>query len=108
MAKEFAKKIYNSKKYQDSRKSYIDKRIKIDGGMCEVCGEEPGFILHHKQMLTQANAKDSVVAFGHANFMYVCKRCHDKFEGHFSPSSKSKERRYIVNPDGTISPPFSK
>lgn len=109
MAKAFAKKIYNSSKYQHSRDSYIAERIKIDGGLCEICKEEPGYIVHHEEMLTESNVKDPVIAFSHSNFKYVCKKCHDKFEGHFSPASKStKEKRYIFLPDGSISPPSKK
>ncbi len=109
MAKDFAKKVYNSKKYKNSRESYIARRIKIDGGLCEECKEEPGYILHHVGMLTESNAKNPDIAYSHSNFMYVCKKCHDKFEGHFSPaSSTKKEKRYMFSPDGSISPPFAK
>lgn len=58
--------------------------MKIDSGMCEHCGEHIGYIVHHVQELTPANIKDPMVALNAANLMYVCKECHDKFDGHFA------------------------
>jgi len=46
MAKEWAKPFYNSKQWKQCRKSYIAHRISIDGGMCEHCHRELGYIDH--------------------------------------------------------------
>lgn len=35
MAREFAKKFYNSKAWRKCRTTYIEHRVAIDGGMCE-------------------------------------------------------------------------
>ncbi len=82
MAKVFAKKFYNSKKWIMCRDSYIQQRMSIDGGMCEVCHTAAGYIVHHKVMLDECNIKDPDVSLNHNNLMYVCKECHDAFEGH--------------------------
>ena len=35
MAREFAKKFYNSKAWRKCRATYIEHRVAVDGGMCE-------------------------------------------------------------------------
>lgn len=88
MAKEFAKKFYNSKRWKRCRNSYIANRIMIDGGLCEECHKELGYILHHKITLTQSNIDNPDISLNHDNLMYVCKDCHDKYEGHGVCNSK--------------------
>ncbi len=90
MAKEWAKAFYNSKAWQQCRDSYISERIAIDGGICEVCGSSQGSIVHHKKILTQSNISNPDVTLKHSNLQYVCKDCHDKFEGHGVGSDKIK------------------
>jgi 5-methylcytosine-specific restriction endonuclease McrA len=82
MAKDFAKPFYNSKRWQKCKQSYIDQRVLADGGLCEECRSEPGFIVHHRVMLTEANIGNPDVSLNHENLEYVCKECHDRFEGH--------------------------
>lgn len=82
MAKEWAKAFYNSDKWQQCRKSYIAERMLIDGGMCEICHENLGYIVHHKRHLTSVNINDPDIALNHNNLSYECKDCHDKHEGH--------------------------
>jgi hypothetical protein len=82
MAKGYSKGFYNSKKWRDCKQSYIDQRVLADGGLCEECGKEPGYIVHHKIPLTETNIDDPDVSLGHGNLEYVCKECHDRFEGH--------------------------
>ena len=77
MAKEFAKSFYRSKAWKNCRKSYISKRVMIDGGMCEVCKNNLGYILHHKIHLTPVNIKDPSISLNHCHLEYVCKECHD-------------------------------
>lgn len=77
MAKEFSKAFYSSKKWKACRKSYIAKRIKVDGGLCERCHEEPGYILHHKTTLTEFNISNPDIALNHCRLEYLCKKCHD-------------------------------
>nr|DAY73526.1 MAG TPA: NinG protein [Caudoviricetes sp.] len=82
MAKEFAKAFYNSKAWLSCRKAYISKRTMIDGGMCETCKENPGYIVHHKIPLTPENIKNPLVALNQDNLKFDCKDCHDREEAH--------------------------
>ena len=86
MAKEWAKPFYNSKAWKQCRKSYIQKRTLIDGGLCEICHKLPIYIVHHKNILTPANINDPDVTLNHCMLQGVCKECHDREEGHFFDS----------------------
>ncbi len=77
MAKEFSKNFYNSKAWKRCRAAYINNRVLIDGGMCEKCKKELGYILHHKKELTPANIKDVDITLNHCNLEYVCHDCHN-------------------------------
>jgi 5-methylcytosine-specific restriction protein A len=77
MAKEFAKAFYNSKEWKECRKSFISYRITIDGGMCEHCKEELGYIVDHKVELDNENINDVYVSLNHDNLQYLCLRCHN-------------------------------
>ena len=88
--KEFAEKFYKSKRWLCARSLYIEQRMAIDGGLCEECHEEQGYIVHHKIMLTIANIDDPEVTLNPDNMMFVCKRCHDAFEGHGVGKKKTK------------------
>lgn len=90
MAKAFAKAFYNSEAWRQCRYSYISKRLLIDFGVCEECKVEPGYIVHHKIELTPENINDPNITLNHDNLMYVCKRCHDQYDGHWSPRNKRK------------------
>ena len=46
------------------------------------CNQEQGYIVHHKITLTEDNIHDAEIALNHRNMMYVCKACHDQYEGH--------------------------
>lgn len=87
--KDYAKSFYKSAKWKKCRTAYISSRTRIDGGMCEECGEVVGYIVHHKILLTQQNISNSSVTLDFANLEYVCKKCHDKFENHGLNKSKS-------------------
>lgn len=82
MAQDWAISFYRSRKWQKCRNAYIQNRILVDGGLCEKCHNNPGYIVHHKTTLTPENITDPDVCLNHANLMYVCKDCHDLFEGH--------------------------
>lgn len=91
MAKEFAKGFYNSKAWKICRKAYVDKRISIDGGMCEVCKERIGYILHHTVILTAQNINDPDIALNPLYLRWECKECHDKEEGHWLDGKEQSE-----------------
>lgn len=82
MAKDWAKQFYNGHDWECCRDGYIQERIRIDGGMCEVCHERLGYIVHHKVMLTQQNIRDPMVSLNWELLSYECKPCHDQHEGH--------------------------
>lgn len=82
MAKEFAKSFYDSAVWKKCRAAYIAERIMIDGGLCEKCHLQPGFIVHHKIMLTPDNINNPDITLNHTNLAYECKDCHDREEAH--------------------------
>lgn len=84
--KEFARKFYRSQKWKSCRSAYIAERTHIDGGLCEACHERTGYIVHHKINLDSRNVNIPEISLNHSNLMYVCKKCHDQFEGHFEAS----------------------
>lgn len=88
MAQAWAKKFYRSKQWQDCRSSYIQNRILIDGGACEICHEQPGYIVHHKITLTPQNIHDPDISLNHTMLSYECKQCHDEHDGHGVTSEK--------------------
>lgn len=90
MAKEWAKAFYKSAKWIKCRNSYIKQRVQTDGGACEECKEQQGYIVHHEVLLTPDNINDPAVSLNHANMKYVCKDCHDAYEGHGVGHRKEK------------------
>lgn len=82
MAKEFAAAFYKSSAWIKCRRSYIKHRISIDGGTCEECKEQLGYIVHHEESLTPDNILNPDVSLNHKKLKYVCKDCHDKYDGH--------------------------
>ena len=100
MAKEFARAFYNSSKWKRCRESYKAKRKAIDGGMCEVCGKEPGAIVHHKIWLTPSNINDPDISLSHDNLRLDCWSCHEKEEDGVDDSMN----HYVFGADGQIRP----
>ena len=72
------KQFYKTQAWRKSRQAYIDKRLALDGGLCEVCHEEPGKIVHHKIWLDDNNCNDPEISLNHKNFLYECQTCHNK------------------------------
>ena len=99
MAKVWAKSFYKSKAWQRCRESYIAERIMIDGGLCEVCHNNLGYIVHHRTHLTPDNINNPEIALKHDNLSYECKECHDKHEGH-GIGNKGMRLLVIFNADG--------
>lgn len=97
MAKDFAKSFYSSAAWKHCRASYIAKRMAVDGGLCEECGGDLGYIAHHKERLSPSNIGDAAVSLNHDNLAYVCKACHDEMEEHLVTMSRP---RAVFTPDG--------
>ena len=73
------KQFYKSRAWKIARKKYIEEREAIDGGLCEVCHENLGYIVHHCNVwLDDINCNDPAVALNPANFRYECLDCHNK------------------------------
>lgn len=100
MAKIWAKSFYNSKKWKKCRSGYISLRKAIDGGLCEICKQRVGYIVHHKETLTADNICNSSVALNYDMLMYVCQDCHNKIDH----DGKTTQNRYFFDADGQISP----
>lgn len=90
MAKEWSKTFYKSQAWQQCRNAYIAERTSIDGGMCEECRQQLGYIVHHKKKLTEDNISNPDISLNHKYLEYVCKSCHDEFEGHFTGHKKQE------------------
>ena len=103
MAKEFAKAFYNSPAWRKCRKAYIDKRILIDGGLCENCHERLGYIVHHIKELTPQNINDENITLSFDNLQYDCKHCHDREEVH--AFIKQNKNRIYFDSNGQPIPP---
>lgn len=91
MAKKWAKSFYNSKAWENCRTAYVSHRMNIDGGLCEECHKEQGYIVHHIINLTPSNINNPEISLNHSNLKYVCKDCHDRYEGHFINSKTNTE-----------------
>ena len=77
MARDWAKRFYDSKAWKDCRESFIRIRESEDGGLCQICRRSPGLIVHHRTWLTPLNVSDPDVSLNHANMLYVCQQCHN-------------------------------
>ena len=98
MARDFAKKFYDSKAWRECRAAYIAEREAKDGGMCETCHEKPGYIVHHKVWLTPDNINDPDITLNHDMLKYDCLECHNK------EKENGEEEKYTFDLDGHIVP----
>ena len=80
MARDFAKKFYDSKAWERCREGYISYRQSIDGGLCETCHKRFGYIVHHTIWLTPENINDPDIALNHKHLKFDCLICHNQEE----------------------------
>jgi hypothetical protein len=112
MAREFARKFYSSKQWQDCRNAYMKRRRYL----CESCLERgiyrPAEIVHHKIHITPLNIDNPEITLDFDNLEAVCRQCHDEIHDNKGPwekvnaakrKKKQDEQRYIVGPNGEIS-----
>ena len=93
------KQFYKSQAWKRARQTYIDKRMAVDGGLCELCNDEPGLIVHHfKIWLDDKNCNDPSISLNEDNFQYVCQTCHNKEK---DPRTKTPGRCFY-GPNGEI------
>lgn len=91
------KQFYHSPAWVKARQAYIDRRIAVDGGICEVCGEALGKIVHHYRIwLNDVNCNDPNISLNPDNFRYECQDCHN------AEREPGKERRYRYDKDGNL------
>ena len=72
------KQFYLSRTWRRARAAYIAERKAIDGGICEVCGVEPGLIVHHVVWLDDVNCNDPSISLNPRLFKYECQTCHNR------------------------------
>lgn len=102
MAKEFAKAFYSSARWKKCRDTFIQNRMLEDGGLCQECKEQLGYIVHHKEHLTPENINNPNVTLNENNLEWVCKECHDRLHNVF----QREERKYYFDKEGNfIVPP---
>ena len=77
MAKQWAVKFYQSKEWKKCRASFISERVAIDGGICQMCHADLGYIVDHIHELTPENINDPDVSLNHDNLQYLCHDCHN-------------------------------
>lgn len=70
--------FYASPQWRRVRAAYIDKRIMVDGGMCEVCGNELGRVVHHTVWLDDVNCNDGNISLNMDLLKYLCQTCHNQ------------------------------
>ena len=96
MARDFAKKFYSSKQWQDCRNGYMKRA----GYLCEDCMKrgiyKPGVEVHHVEELTPMNIHRPEVALSWDNLACLCKECHH------ARHSEKKNRRYVIGQNGEI------
>ena len=71
MAREFAKKFYNSKEWKKCRTAYKQSKF----GLCERCGQ-PGYEVHHKIYLSPENISNPAISLSFENLELLCSSCH--------------------------------
>lgn len=97
MAREFAKRFYSGKAWQDCRNSYAAMR----GYLCENCLRrgiyKPGAIVHHKIEIDPVTIEQPEIALSFANLELLCRECHA--EAH---DKRKKDRRYVIGDNGEV------
>jgi len=94
VSKQFAKKFYRSLAWQQCRTAYISSVY----GLCAMCDNEPGLILHHKIALTPANINNPDITLNFGNLEYLCLIHHNEAHG------KQIELRYMFDSKGNVIP----
>lgn len=92
------KEFYKSPAWKRARLCYIKIREAIDGGLCEVCKEEPGKIVHHSIWLDDQNCNDPSISLNPLNFKLECQTCHNKEQD----PRKNMQGRVLYGPNGEI------
>lgn len=93
--KDFAASFYKSKRWQHTRRSYLEKV----GGLCERCLKKglyrPAVIVHHKVYLDSVTINNPEIALDFRNLEALCAECHA--DEHLGGNT-----RYKILEDGTV------
>jgi len=93
--KDYAAKLYKTKKWQDVRNAYAASK----GHLCERCLAKgiykPGVLVHHKIYISPENISDPAIALNPDNLELLCRDCH--YEEHFG-----KKLRYHFDEYGRV------
>ena len=92
------KEFYKSRAWYRAKYAFIKHRKSIDGGLCEVCHEEPGKIVHHTIWLDDDNCNDPNISLNPEFFKYECQACHNR---EVDPR-KALKSRCLYGPNGEI------
>ena len=109
MAREFARKFYSSKAWQDCRNEYA-KRAHY---LCENCLRngiyKPGEIVHHKIELDPVNINKPEITLNFDNLELLCRDCHAEVHEQSwaevndrKRKKRAESQRYIVNAYGVV------
>lgn len=90
--------FYKTRAWRRARQAYINTRMATDGGVCEVCGAEPGTIVHHIIWLDDDNCNDPSISLNPENFKLECQTCHNKERD----PRKATPGRCIYGPNGEV------
>lgn len=113
MAKEFARKFYDSRAWRRVREIAMSRPVRLPDGricppyMCERCFKAgkltPAKIVHHIVHLSPGNISDPEVSLSLDNLMRVCKDCHDQI--HYGDINKSSYTpRVAFDEEGRVIP----
>jgi Restriction endonuclease len=75
VARDFAKKFYNSRLWKDNVRPYIIKR---DNYKCKQCGSSIDLEVHHIIHLSPDNINDPNITVNERNLITLCRDCHFK------------------------------
>ena len=114
VAKQFARRFYSSKAWQDCRNEYAKRAHHL----CENCLRrgiyKPGEIVHHKIELDPITIGRPEIALSFDNLELLCRECHaamhEQSGGRWSEVNRQRKiakqeaQRYTVGPDGKIFP----
>lgn len=93
--------FYHSRTWKRCREAFAASR----NHTCEMCGK-PGWLVHHKRPLNDANVDDPGVSLDWSNLMLLCPSCHDRIHHGLRKEAKGEgtEGRYVVefDDDGNV------
>ena len=111
MAKEFAKKFYSSKRWQDCRNAYMKQAHHL----CENCLRrgiyKPAEIVHHIIEIDPVTIERPEIALNFDNLEAVCRECHNDIHENYGRwhkvneakrEAKRQSQRYEIDQSGKV------